>query len=999
MERPTFIRHKDDYLSIFKDSKSGGETRLLAKADSVEVHRQTIPAGKSFFLDSGEEWQGFEFIYLLSGQLSFLDSDTPVYLEPGDYIARHEVNKRSYFKAQTDTVLLYLSSQPAFKFVRKRVEDYVHLAEQIEKDEYTNGHCKRIQALSRSLGVYLDLNGEQLGNLLYASFFHDLGKAKVPKEVLQKPGKLNDEEWVIMGQHTVWGREMLAEKEFLKQPAIIVEQTHERIDGKGYPKGLTSKDICIEAKIISVVDAYDAMTTDRPYRQALPQDEAIRRLQKNRGTQFDRSVVNAFIEMLEEQGLKLPEFDQELARLKRHEAFLRLGEEILSDTNIQQILDHVVSAITEYTPFRRAALALYTHPIAPHSEEYVGIVRVASVGLSEEEVRQLQQNPVAPEQRPQIFDERFRLSRSYYFPEDRSPWLNHPGLVESEEASDGSWKPNDYLCIPMRITDQIMGIISADDPADGQAPIKETLEPIEIFANFAALAIERSRNLGQLKNFQERLKGIYNISKTFSQATSIKDLVSHAIENLTDNFHYTYACIFFKENDHLILQGFNTKLPAEEFTLETFEKLPLAEGVVGWVGQQQKPLLVSNVHEDSRYVCGHELIQSELAVPIEDHGNLLGVLNLESDIIRGFNQEDLELLQTLGNQLGAAISHLKQQQQLQETLDAQAWYTEFLQGLNQAENLNELFQSIIQRGIELLQPKADAGCLLLFEEKRQVFEFVVGVNRNLNKLRNQTFTRDQIEKNVLQSSGPVILSRDKQLKHRVLGAIQAKTNELPPGSTISIPIRDKNQKLVAVFNVNHLTREDIFSSEDAEKLWQLVPEIELALGRMRDREQLREKAIHDPLTGVYNRHYMTEMIERETSRARRHNSPISIILVDFVNFYDVNDRHGHLEGDRILSEAASLFQANVRDHDAVIRYGGDEFLIVLPETSKEHSKFACERMQQSLSSHDWGIDVEISIQVGYSTWDPNSQQSFETTLEEADTWLYQRKRGVKSSTE
>jgi len=999
MEHPSFIRHKDDFISIFEDNKSGSETRLLAKADSVEVHRQTIPSGKSFFLDSADEWQGFEFIYLLSGQLDYIDSTPPICLKQGDYIARHEVAERSYFKAKKDTVMLYLSSQPAFKFLRKRVEDYVHLAEQIEKDEYTNGHCKRIQALSRSLGVYLGLEGEQLGNLLYASFFHDLGKAKVPKEVLQKQGKLNDDEWIIMGQHTVWGREMLSEKEFLKEPAIIVEQTHERIDGKGYPKGLTGKDICIEAKIISVVDAYDAMTTDRPYRKSLSQDEAIRRLQESSDTQFDTNIVNAFVEMLEEQGLKLPEFDRELARLKRHEAFLRLGEEILSGTDIQETLEHVVDAITEYTPFRRAALALYTHPIAPDSREDVGIMQVASVGLSDEEVHQLQQNPVSPEQRPRIFDERFKLSRSYYFPEDRSPWLDHPGLVESDEASDGTWKPNDYLCIPMRISDQILGIISADDPVDGQAPTKETLEPIEIFANFAALAIERSRNLGQLKGFQERLKGIYAISETFSQAVTVEELVSQAIENLTENFRYTFACIFFKEDDQLILQGFNTRLKADEFTLETFEKLPLGEGIVGWVGREQKPLLVGNTLEDERYVQGHEKIQSELAVPIEDRGQFLGVLNLESDVAYGFNQEDLELLQTLGHQLGAAIRHLEQQQQLQETLNAQAWHNAFLQSLNQAENLNELFESIIQRGIELLQPKADAGCLLLFEEKRQVFEFVVGVNRNLNKLRNQTFTREEIEENVLQSSGPVILSREKQLKHRVLGEIQASTNELPPGSTILIPIRDKNQQLVAVFNINHLTKENIFLPEDAEKLWQLVPEIELALGRMRDREQLREKAIHDPLTGVYNRHYMTEMVDREASRARRHNAPISLILIDFVNFYAVNDRHGHLEGDRILREAASLFNENVRDHDAVIRYGGDEFLIVLPETSKEHSKFATERMQQALSNYDWGIDVNISIQVGYSTWDPNSEQSFETTLEEADTWLYQRKRGVKSDTE
>ncbi len=141
--------------------------------------------------------------------------------------------------------------------------------------------------------------GDEL--LVNGAVFHDVGKIDIPDSILQKPGKLTDAEWEIIKKHPITGRDVVIAKG-MTDIADIVAQHHERIDGKGYPMGLKGDEICIGAKIIAVVDAFDAMTSKRPYRPALPQSEALAELRAKSGTQFDPIVVEALAQILVEEG-------------------------------------------------------------------------------------------------------------------------------------------------------------------------------------------------------------------------------------------------------------------------------------------------------------------------------------------------------------------------------------------------------------------------------------------------------------------------------------------------------------------------------------------------------------------------------------------------------------------------------------------------------------------------------------------------------------------------
>ncbi|MBX6350945.1 MAG: HD domain-containing protein [Clostridia bacterium] len=191
-----------------------------------------------------------------------------------------------------------LASQETQARLEKTIIDVISaLSAMVEtKDDYTEGHCQRIAEMSLAVGLRMNLSEERQRRLLQAAILHDVGKVAVPDAILKKPGPLTPEEWAVMKGHCAAGRRLLETVEMLRPVAEIVEQHHERFDGTGYPLGLAGDEILLEARIISVVDAYDAMTSTRPYRRALPKDEAVRRLLQGAGSQFDPEVVQVFLE-------------------------------------------------------------------------------------------------------------------------------------------------------------------------------------------------------------------------------------------------------------------------------------------------------------------------------------------------------------------------------------------------------------------------------------------------------------------------------------------------------------------------------------------------------------------------------------------------------------------------------------------------------------------------------------------------------------------------------
>lgn len=167
------------------------------------------------------------------------------------------------------------------------------------KDEYTKGHSRRVSEYSAAIAEKLGMSPDEVSNIRWVALLHDIGKIGVPDAVLNKPGRLTNEEYQMMKQHTVIGGEILKDIGMLKGIDVGARYHHERYDGKGYPDGISGEDIPYIARIIAVADAYDAMTSNRVYRKHLDDSKVMNELKAGIGTQFDPEAAGALIELLQ----------------------------------------------------------------------------------------------------------------------------------------------------------------------------------------------------------------------------------------------------------------------------------------------------------------------------------------------------------------------------------------------------------------------------------------------------------------------------------------------------------------------------------------------------------------------------------------------------------------------------------------------------------------------------------------------------------------------------
>ena len=218
--------------------------------------------------------------------------------------------------------LLFARERRALEEVRRaHGETLTALASSLElREPYTAGHSRRVREYALLLADEMGLAEEGLrSTLAMGALLHDVGKIGIPDRVLLKPGPLRDEEWHEMRRHPDLGAALIGNIAFLEPARELVRAHHEKYDGTGYPKGLAGEAIPLGARIFAVADAFDALTTERPYREALDPTEAERRIAAGRGSQFDPAVVDAFLRVPREAWFRAASANSVALTDARHE--------------------------------------------------------------------------------------------------------------------------------------------------------------------------------------------------------------------------------------------------------------------------------------------------------------------------------------------------------------------------------------------------------------------------------------------------------------------------------------------------------------------------------------------------------------------------------------------------------------------------------------------------------------------------------------------------------
>jgi diguanylate cyclase (GGDEF)-like protein len=391
-------------------------------------------------------------------------------------------------------------------------------------------HSDWVSDLARAVGQRLGLSRERVEEIALAADLHDIGKAVVPRSILEKPGPLDKTEWEIMRRHTAVGEAILAAAPALRSVAALVRSTHERMDGTGYPDGLAGEDIPLGARIVAVCDAFDAMTSDRAYRAAMTRQAALAELEAGAGTQFDPAVVEAARAALEHPSTRrrspattAPRSAPDLSPVARIQGLVDIIRLVRMRDEPDRLLDEIASTVGMALGLGTVVINLYR----PEWDDFV----VCSVHGNDEARETLLGSTYPREWFDPIMDSRFLRRGAYVIEQGMFDWGAHLGdrYVPSapESTIPGAWQPEDELFVPFRHSDgHILGIFSVGDPASGLRLSDEELDVLVAAASQAGVLVEASQSAANWTRSQTALTELLAVSSRLIESSSVEDVLS-----------------------------------------------------------------------------------------------------------------------------------------------------------------------------------------------------------------------------------------------------------------------------------------------------------------------------------------------------------------------------------------------------------------------------------------------------------------------------------------
>ena len=673
------------------------------------------------------------------------------------------------------------------------------------------------------------------------------------------------------------------------------------------------------------------------------------------------------------------EVEAERRRQLIQTTLFRLVRELLSESDPKALLQRVADAIVRVGGFRRAVISLYDlnwpDPLDAPVQD------VVTAGLTEEEVRRLLSGGgMAPEHRRTYFSDEFRIGpEAYYIPYHKNPFeiegTGLPGTVELE-----GWSPLDLLFVPLRVEGMIIGHISLDDPVDPAAPTPPTLEPITHLAAVAALAVKRAYEEELKLRHERHLKAAREMGRRLSQAASPGEVLRRAVSFIRGQLGYRFVGAGLLEGGRVASFWHST---GEE--VEPWEPSPPLEewGPLAKALEERAPQLLPRIDPD-RPTCPAARrfeLASVLMAPVFLEKEPKAFLVVGKQKPYSLGKLDLGTIEYVASWCELTLDVLRTRERL-------AGLYELAHSLARVEDRKQLLRQVIQA----LRGRFEFDYCAFFRPVEGAMELeAIEVQEDIQLLPHikpgWRLPKGQgVIWWVAQERAPLLLADVRSHPGYVQGAPEVQ-------SELAVPVL-AGEELLGVLNVES-RQPAAFGGDELAILQAVAGQLAVALQNLQSRRMLKEMAIRDPLTGLYNRRFLDEVIGQEVAAARRYHRPLALLYVDVDGFRAVNNIHGHQMGDEILQRVAGFLQENVREADYVFRVGGDEFLILLPETDGEATGIA-ERLKRGIKQALKDVGLPLGLSIGMAMWDPESEFDLDALISEADKNMYEDKRRTRN---
>lgn len=531
----------------------------------------------------------------------------------------------------------------------------------------------------------------------------------------------------------------------------------------------------------------------------------------------------------------------------------------------------------------------------------------------------------------------------------------------------------------------------------------------QLAARQIALALSRVQSFEEAERRVKELAVLHEIALAPTQVEGVDSLLDLATEIIGRNlFPDNFGILLLDEKSGLLrfhpsyrvypLADYNTR----ELTV------PLEQGVTGQVARDGISQRLGDVRQIENYLNVDPRTRSELCVPLKSRERILGVINAESMELNAFTASDEKLMTTLAGQLATALEYLHSLEAERHWMDRLAHSNELISALSRLtaeiekalnpseviKTLKEEFQKLgLTSLLALYLPESDQMLIqyssLLSKEHERAGKDVFGYKLRADKME----TLFGIE-NVLM---PMVLPAPLAAMEIILGALPKTIVEktlsaigVTAGTEIiHLPLLLEDRLLGALWLWgNDLTRADL------PVMSIFARQVAITLENARLFEEAQNLALTDPLSGLHNRRGLFEIGKIEFARARRANRPFSAIMVDIDHFKRINDTYGHFTGDRVLQNFAHICKNSIRDVDLIGRYGGEEIVILLPETDLAAGVEVAERVRKAVSDVSIKITDELEIKVTASlgvAQQVENAPNLETLIARADQAMYTAK--------
>lgn len=559
-------------------------------------------------------------------------------------------------------------------------------------------------------------------------------------------------------------------------------------------------------------------------------------------------------------------------------------------------------------------------------------------------------------------------------------WMETPGTEHVRN----------WLGVPLVAGGEVIGFYGLDKTEPGFFTVDHQ-RLAEMLAAQAAIAIKNARLFEMERQRRSVLEQLRRVSLQLTSTLTLAPVLDTVLDAILALTSYKNAHIFLYDGETLtfgaaVLEGERRNVPISE---------PRPDGLTYTVARTGEAVVIPSVDE-------HHLFQdwqwggAIAALPLRIGAEVVGVINVAYYRPQTFDDHELQVLRLLADKAAVAIHNARLFEQTETTLArTEALYT-ITRSLITLERSTDVLEVVVNRAADALS--ADRVLLIVLDQSsRAVTRFIAG-GPGGNDLTPSSYEElmSGLTGWALRTHKPVLSSKESVPDPRESQTVQQQREETNAGAVCVVPLRYRDAIFGTMTAINRKNQAN-FDENDLSLLEAIANQAAIALENMRLFAEIERLATTDELTGLNNRRHFFELAERECTRARRKGRPIAAIMLDIDRFKPVNDTYGHKVGDEVLQTVARKLATRLRTEDILGRYGGEEFVVILPETEYTTARKIAKRLLRGIRDKPifttrGPINVTMSIGVAVSETPPDPM----TLVDQADAALYAAKRAGRN---